>query len=899
MDLPFSLSEPKALLLLLTLPVVIGLGLLSARARPRDKGRISTSIVVRSLILLLITLALAGLQWITSGGPLNVVFLIDESASVSQESQQAAIDYVQKAIASMGPEDRAGVVLFGERAIVDRALSPDTQWKPFGKQPGQVATNIAEAIQVGTALFPEGGSRRLVLLSDGQETAGQARDAARSAGLTGVQLSVVPLGAQSRNEVAVDKVLSPDSVPGGQQFSVQVVLRSTSERTATVSLSDEVELIGRQEIQLKVGDNGVTFQVDGRGQGFHVFTAQVSSVDDQYSQNNQASSFTIVQRPPTVLIVAGTPDDGAPLKSALASSRVDATVVSPDGMPLEMAKLLDYDAVVLANVSSQALGADAQTMLQSYVRDQGRGLIMLGGELSYGAGGYMQSPIEQVLPVSMDVRASNQRASLALAFVMDKSGSMARCHAGGATQFEPTMRTEFGVSKVEVAKLAIEKAAAVLNSSDQVGVETFDTSPQWLVPMQALSNIGVQGITQNIDPVQAEGNTDLYSGLQAAIAQLSQTNATIKHIILISDGWTDQVDFSALFTQMDQDSITLSTVGAGQGPGQLLQELAQKGGGRYYAAQDDRDIPDIVLRETVRLAGSYYVEQPFVPLVARQSPILNGLDLKAMPQLLGYNGSTIKPSADLILKSPLGDPILAEWQYGLGRSVAWTPDVKGRWATNWIRWPQFSQFAGQMIGWVLPKTSAPGLETSFEAVAGGVGIAQNYDARIQSVDSTGAPRNFLQTTIVLTGTASQPISSTLLQKAPGVYDGLLRNLQQGVYQVQISQTNPISGSLVASQQTGLVVPYPSEYRLSPDAALNAQALLSDLAQLGNGVELDVNEPAAAFRHDITSQPRRVPLWPWLLAIAILLLPLDVAIRRLTFTWSDARRLLGRGGRRAT
>ncbi len=195
--MPFSFNEPRALILLLTIPPVIFLGVLSARARPRDRGRVSASTVVRSLILLLLTLALAGMQWVSQGGPLNVVFLVDESASMSQQSRDAATQYVQKAIASMGPDDRAGVVLFGELAIVDRALTADSDWKPFGKHPAQVATNISDAIQAGMALFPEGGSRRLILLSDGAETIGNASDMVGRVGSTGVQLSVVPMGQES------------------------------------------------------------------------------------------------------------------------------------------------------------------------------------------------------------------------------------------------------------------------------------------------------------------------------------------------------------------------------------------------------------------------------------------------------------------------------------------------------------------------------------------------------------------------------------------------------------------------------------------------------------------------------------------------------------------------------
>lgn len=896
MDIPLQLSEPKALLLLLTIPPVVVLGILSARVRPRDRARIRASTVLRAAILLLLIAALAGLQWVSPGGPLSVVFLVDESASVSQASQSAALQYVEDAIAQMGPDDRAGVVLFGDSAIVARAVSGDQEWKPFGDHPAATASNIADAVQVGAALFPEGGSRRLVLLSDGVETVGRATEQARLAAGTGIELSVVPLGGQSENEVAVDEVSSPDAIPAGQKFDVKVLVKSTSDRAGTVELQDNGRLAGKQDVQLKQGDNLITFPVQPSDEGFHTWTAKVISVDDRYTENNAASSFTFLRKPPTVLIVAGSPADATPLKTALEASNVRADVVAPDLMPHQDENLTKYDAVVLANASAAAVGLEGQEALKRYVKDLGRGLVMLGGDLSYGAGGYLRSPIEDALPVSMDVRTSEQRASLALAFVTDKSGSMGRCHCGGSQQFNPSMRTEFGVSKVEIAKQAISKAASVLNSNDRVGVVAFDDSPQWLVDMQDMRNLGNGVLEEDLKPLSAEGGSNLYSGLQQAVDKLKNTDAKLKHIILVSDGWTRQGDFTGLLNEMDAQNITLSTVGAGQGAGDVLKQLADKGGGRYYPAEDVSTVPDVFLKETVRLTGSYYIEQPFKPLMAKYSPILKGLDPASFPSLLGYNGSTLKPNAEEIVKSPAGDPILAQWQYGLGRSVAWTPDVKGRWATEWVKWPLFAQFAGQLVSWTMPKETSPGLDTTFTLEPGVSSSERSARVRIESTDLAGSPRNYLSTTVTISSTAGFRQSPETVQQSPGVYGSSVSGLKEGVYEVHVEQADGTSGERVASQVTGLIVPYPGEYRVVTGAAHAGQDLLNDVQQLGRGKRLDIAQPAAAFTHDIASQPQPVPLWPWLLALAVVLFPVDVAVRRLTITRTDLRiagRLIGR------
>lgn len=895
--MPFSFNEPRALILLLTIPPVVFLGLLSARARARDRGRIGAGTLVRSLILLLLTLALAGLQWVSQGGHLNVVFLVDESASMSQESRDAATAYVQQALASMGPDDRAGVVLFGELAVVERALSTEHDWNPFGEHPAQVATNIADAIQAGVALFPEGGARRLVLLSDGAETVGSAADMVGRVSSTGVQLSVVPLGQQAQNEVAVDRIVSAGTVPAGQQYEVRVLLKSTSDRSAaTVTLRDNGQQVGSQETALKAGPNAVTFNVKATIEGFHVLTAQVTSVDDHFPENNSASSYTVVRSAPSVLIVAGDEADAIPLKSALEATSVRVTIVSPDGMPRNLESLRQYDAVVLASASAQRLGAEGQVLLQAFVRDLGHGLVMLGGESSFGAGGYLGTTLEQVLPVSMDVRTSEERASLAMTFLIDKSGSMGRCHCGGQQQFDPAMRSEFGVSKVEIAKEAIAKAVALMSPSDQVGVLGFDSTPHWLASMQQLGQNAPARFTQSLKAVTAEGETNMHGGIQAAIEALAGTDAQLKHIVLIADGWTQQADFSTVLAEMNTLGITMSTIGAGEGPGAVMKDLADKAHGHYYIAQDVSSLPDIVLKETIRLIGSYFIEQPTQPVALKEHPMLKDLNPATIPRLLGYNVTTAKPNTDIVLASSQGDPILATWQYGLGRTVAWTSDAKGRWAADWVRWPGFSQFAGQMVSWTFPQETTPGLETSFALSTGQAAGSHNVSVRVESHDTAGAPRNFLDTTVTISDTKGVRDKLTLIQFSPGTYGASADNLSQGVYSVRVEQTDRATGTLVASQATGLVVPYPGEYRIADDAGQKGVVLLADLAQIGGGKELDINQPALAFTHDITSQPQRLALWPWLLLAAIILFPIDVAIRRLSFGWSD---IFKRGERPAT
>ncbi|HUP27255.1 MAG TPA: VWA domain-containing protein [Chloroflexia bacterium] len=893
MDLPFSLNEPRFLILLVCLVPVIMLGRLSARARPRDRARINASTALRSLILTLIILALAGLQWIGSSGAMHVVVLLDESGSVSKANRDAEIAYVDGAARAMGPDDHLGVVRFGEQAIVDRALSPEPSWRPGEATPALLATNIEEAIQIGSALFPEGGAKKLVLLSDGAETAGKAAELASQLRASGIQLSVVPLGERAQNEVAVDQVISPNSVPSGQKYEVRALVRSTNERQAVVTLRDGDKELARKDVALTPGNNAVSFSLEANEQGFHILTANVTSADDRSAENNAASSFTIVRKPPVVLIVAGAPEDAAPLQAALTAGKVESQVVKPGEMPRLIENLDVYDSIILANASSQAIGDEGQRALQSYVRDSGKGLVMIGGDQSYGAGGFLHSPLEEVLPVNMDVRSSDERASIAMTFVVDKSGSMGRCHCAGNQQFDPAVRTEYGVSKIEIIKQAIGKATAIMRPADQVGVLGFDDLPHWLLNIQQLGTGGQDKVRQSLQPVQAMGDTHIFVGLQAAADALAGTDAQIKHLVLLSDGWTKQADFSDLVGQVTARGMTLSTVATGEGSGEILKEMATKGGGEYYHAADTQDVPDILLKETVRLIGSYFIEESTKPSAVGDSTILKDMAPSSLPLLLGYNSTTLKPNAQLMLQSPRGDPLLAGWQYGLGKSVAWTSDAKGRWAANWVAWPEFPRFIGQMLAWTLPGDDPPGLQVNVALAPGRKPTTQDATVRLEAHDSGGAPRNSLDTRLVLTGTQGLRTEVPLLQSAPGVYEVVAPGLSQGVYQAEIQQGAQNETSVTTVYRTGITVGYPSEYRLAADGGQEASTLLADLARLGGGHMLNLSEPRAVWARDVEAQPSRVRLWPWLLLAAVILFPFDVAVRRLTISWADLIRVVRR------
>src|SRR6185503_4098478 len=418
------------------------------------------------------------------------------------------------------------------------------------------------------------------------------------------------------------------------------------------------------------------------------------------------------------------------LVDALETQRQNVDTIVPEALPTEFAALATYDSVVLVDVPRSRLSDRQLASLQVYVRDLGKGLVMIGGPDSYGAGGYQKTPLEESLPVDMGVRDRQKQPDVALVVVIDQSGSMDACHCnsfnggmGGGTGIG-------GVRKVDIGKEAILRAAAALTARDEIGVVGFNEQAHWVVKTQPLGGIAdLQGAIGGIQPL---GQTNIYAGLEQAVESLEGTTATRRHIILLTDGWSRSGQYDEIIARMKAAGITLSTVGAGGGANPFLEQLAQQGGGRFYAAANPASIPDIFLKETQQVAGQQIIEEPFFPILTSSSPILRGLD-QGLPRLRGYNGTTAKAAAQTVLVTARDDPLLAQWQYGLGRSVAWTSDSTGRWARDWVGWSGFSRFFSQLVSWTFPGEETGGIEAVFDAHGGKTTL------HVESVEPDGSP----------------------------------------------------------------------------------------------------------------------------------------------------------------
>ena len=873
-------DAPLALLLLIpTLGLTIALH--AASRRRIGVGRRRLALVIRSIVLVALVFALAGFRLVLPVDRLATVYVVDLSDSVGQVGRQDALAWLRDSLMAMPEGDVAGIVGFGRGALVERLPQEVREIDRIASTPVRSATDIGAALRLASALFPDDAQKRIVLLSDGNDTTGAGQSEAALAAARGVQIETRAVGLGAANEVLIERLTTPSTARIGEEIEATADVRSTIAQSATVRLFADGVQVSEKTVDLEVGANRVTFLVKPTEAGFHTFRAVVEAGRDTFSQNNRADSDTIVKGEPRVLVLAGDEKVAAELVGALRTERQTVDTLIPEQLPTGIEGLLTYDSIVLVDVSRLRLSTEQLTALQGYVRDFGKGLVMIGGPKSYGAGGYQDTPIEETLPVDMGVKDQQKQPDVALVVVIDKSGSMDACHCNSFDRGSGSGIA--GVRKVDIGKEAILRAAAAMTARDQLGVVAFDESYHWVVQTQPLGGIGdLRGSIAGIQPL---GQTNIFAGLEQAVKSLEGTTATRRHIILLTDGWSTSGQYDAILKQMKADGITLSTVGAGGGANPFLASLAQEGGGRFYPATNPASIPDIFLKETQKVAGQQIIEETFHPILTSQSPILRGVD--AMPQLLGYNGTTAKAAAQTVLVTARDDPLLAQWQYGLGRSVAWTSDTTGRWAKSWLGWTGFSKFFSQLVSWTFPGEETGGIEATF------VTEGNRTKLRVESVAEDGSPRDFYATAVAMTTPDLTSRAVGLAQVAPGVYEAPLGELDPGAYVIRVSQTRP--GSAALGRTLGLVAPTPAEYRVLGTNETFLATLRS--ATAGRAIEL----PADAWTHDLRANAASTDLWPVLLVLALLLWPLDIALRRVSVgrrELVDARRWLAGGWRRS-
>ncbi|HEX6212136.1 MAG TPA: VWA domain-containing protein [Methylomirabilota bacterium] len=783
----------------------------------------------------------------------NVVFLLDLSDSVSLAARERAYRFIADATGAMKSSDRQSVIVFGEDAVVDQTLATRTTVDRPKVQVGGRGTNIFQALQLALATLPPGHANRIVMLTDGRQNAGNALAGAQAAKNAGADIYYVAAPLTFSQEVVAEAMVLPQEVKYGEPFQAKVVTWSHKDTQGRVSLFRNGEFLGSQIVRLSAGKNVFSYRQSLDSSGIHVYQAAIEVDGDTIEDNNRAVGTVVVRGRPQVLLAEKDRSHAQSLAAALRSQNIDVTIVEPAGIPKDIAGLQKYDGVVLSNVSSLKLTRPQMMHIRDYVRDHGGGLMMLGGEESFGLGGYYRTPIEEALPVTMDVKQKVEIPSLAVVLSVDRSGSMA-------------MSTDEKVTKLDLAKEAAHLVVDLLDERNEVGVMSWDTEFIWDAPVRPAKD--KSAIHHSIATVKAGGGTDGYPALKESYSVLFERPALLKHVIFLSDGQMTRGDFQGLLRRMAKDKITVSTVAIGKDADvQLMVDVAKWGRGRFYYTEDSQTIPRIFTLETQLASKASLVEQPFKPrLTAPSHEAMQEINWANVPPLGGYVATTLKPTAELALMSHQEDPILATWRFGLGRTVAFTSDAKAKWGTLWLRWRDFNRFWAQLTRWTL-RSSTKGDTTAMVHR-----VDRTGEVVVDAVDPRGEFINFLDTQVGVVAPNRERSVIDLEQIGPGQYRGRFPAPQEGVYLVGMAQRK--GERVIGSQLAGLVVPYAQELR---DLGVD-ETLLRELAELTGGGALD--DPHDAFLKARRQSRIAVEIWPWLVGLAAILLIPDVALRRL-------------------
>ena len=846
----FGFDQPHWLWLLALVPIILLLG--RGWLRRIVAWRRGTALVLRTLVLSLLILAIArpSLYWPDSR--LSIAFVVDESDSMDEADRAAGASWLEQALGGRQPDDKVSIVRFGRQAVAD---------SPSGDRRAPVdvtASNIDAALRMAGDLLSPTGERRIVLLSDGWENVGDAREAAARGLPPDVQVAfAAPSGPARRPEVAVRGVEAPRLVREGGTFEATVIVDSTVETDATVNLVVDGRPGAEEQVKVAVGTNRFAVPMRARSQGFRALRAQITPVMDTRADNNVADTVTVVKEAGRVLVLEGHPGEGGAFADALREGGLEVEVQAPTAVPTRAEALEQFDGIALVDVAATQLALDQQRTLQRYVQDLGRGMLVVGGNTSYSLGGYAQTVLDEMLPVSPAPPPRRDEGSLALFIVLDKSGSM------------DLYRSD--VSKMALAREAAILATEALRPRDILGVLGFDSRHAWVVPPARINAPDdlkrAQGL---IAGIRADGGTSIFPALEEAYNAASQAEARQRHIILMTDGQSYDADYATLISKMQAADITLSTIAmGGDSDTKLLTRLAELGSGRYYFTERSQDIPKITTKETTIVTRNALVEGRVLPRVTEPSPVLIGLTGSALPALGGYVSTTTRPRANTVLTTEKGDPLLAHWQSGLGRVVAWTSDAGGEWTAEWGSWDNASRFWQQAMRWTLPEPT----QSTFPVTAEVVG--DRVTLRAQSVRPDGRYADLLDTRVTIVPPQGQARELQLPQTAPGTYSLSTVVSEPGVYEARFAQFE--DGKAVRQETLGFTILGNGEQR----SVGTNRVLLERLAGLTGGREL--TDPAQAFERDNTVHGERVdPLWFWFALAALLLLPLDIAVRRLRF-----------------
>jgi len=825
-DMPFAL--------LLLLPIFMYFGWTYWRERQRLKKSHITVLGIRILAVICLVFALAGPYILLPIKEEQILFMVDRSASMNGTDGEMA-NFIEESLQSKKDEQLAGIYSFSSTLQTEAILSNSLKEVPkFTNIEATDQTNIEQSLQLASGIVNSKKATRLVLLTDGNETKGNALEFATKFKGSNISVDVVPFHQPVSTDVSLKSFVTPQVAYVGEQQQLVTEVHATAASKGELLLYENDKLVHREAVELAQGSNVFTYKHTATAEGLVKYEAVVQVEQDAIFENNKLTSVTMVQSEPHLLIVNGY-DSASPIAAALGRQSISFDVVDAQSLPNELSSYLQYNAIIFDNVPGHLVGEAKMNVIEQAVKNFGVGFTMVGGENSFGLGGYFKTPIETLLPVEMEIKGKEQLPSLGLVIVLDRSGSM------------------YG-SKLELAKEAAARSVEMLRDEDTLGFIAFDDRPWEIIETGPLNN--KEEAVDTILSVTPGGGTEIYGSLASAYENLADLKLQRKHIILLTDGQSQSGNYEDLIAEGKENGVTLSTVAIGQdADANLLEALSEMGTGRFYDVVDEQTIPSILSRETAMISRTYIEDNPFYPTIYNASG-WNTLFANGVPQMNAYIGTTAKQGASVIAESEKEDPVLAQWQYGLGKTFAFTSDSTGKWTGDWARWQDWGTFWQTLISQMLPSYNDVAYDVRLESDGSFVITDPTNEAAFLDVVAVNEAGEELETQLEAIS-ASQ--IRAVVQAEPGLIFFRIADENQAIF------------------QAGISVPYSAEYELRP---VNDKLVEELTKQTGGSV---LKEPKEVFREFTKKGADRQNIATWLILAGMLLFFIDITIRR--FGWS--------------
>lgn len=819
------------------------MGIMYQHTRGKNPSRKRTAFILRTLVFVLLLLALADLGISLENEETATIFLVDVSDSASSQ-QKKAEELIKEAVQSLPEKEKIGVITFGKDTKVEQFVTDKKLFERITAFPSTSATNMEKAVQAALSIYPENTAKRLVLVTDSMENEGKLTNMSSTILSNDIQVSYLKLEQLDQAELYVSNVTIPDNINIGDVFNVTVKVESNIKTSATLTLYEGKTKKLSKQIEVQNGSNTFLFQDQQAEGGLKNYRVTIEPIEDTITVNNEFVAFTNAVAPAKFLLIEGIGGESSEYVKLLKACNVDYDVVTPELAPGNMVKLCGYKAVILMNVNADKLSEGFMNIIESYVKDYGGGLITVGGRHSYAPGNYKDTILETILPVTMDIETPLQNPSKSVVLVIDHSGSMSDLSGGK--------------DNLELAKEAAISTLDLLESSDQIGVVAFDDTYTWVVPLQKAAD--KDAIKSKIAGISIGGGTSIYPAVNVAADTLIEDTSEIRHIILLTDGQDGYTQYEPLYTKLDSNYITLSTVGVGASVDvNIMQELAYRGSGRYYESNSGTDIPKIFIEEMYLASRSYLVNREFVPSIAGNSAMIGDAAIDGMPKLYGYVATTKKPLATNHLVSDTGEPILTTWQYGIGKAVAFTSDGQNQWTKEYANWDKYAEIWKNIFDYVVTEVESD--QEIVEVSQGADGATIKYETKEYT--------NETKVNVVYTDENGNTKELTLDATAPGKYQGEVPLEETGIYGLSIQKEE--NGQVVSTKTKAVAKQYSKEYRFASEDSTFDQFIKEVGAK-------EITDAATIFKEQAVQADTNRSIVKWLIFLAMCFFFLDIVVR---------------------